>query len=156
MILGTAAAYAGQILRQYDIVFTFTIAAISFITGMIAVVPRRSRTVRPPQWGVAGAFAYGAVYSIAAVTTSAGPLMLLLTLSAAVGKPGWGALLSLAYAIGRGAPFLLVGWFAGAASRAIFRIRRSQRPIEIASAIILFAVAIWFAWSGLVMMRASG
>lgn len=43
---------------------------------------------------------------MATLTTSAGPLLLLLTVAAALGRPAYGAALSLAYSIGRGVPFL--------------------------------------------------
>lgn len=157
--LGTAAAYVGQVLRQWEAGFTIGIAVISLAAGVITLAGPRLRhrhDAKPHvrRWGVPGAFVYGIVYSFAAVTTSAGPLMLLLTLSAAVGRPGWGALLSLAYAIGRGLPFVFIGVFADAAARFLARVRNSQKVIKVFSVVALFAAAAYFGWAGVSMLNA--
>lgn len=155
--LGTLAAYIGQVLRRFEVAFTFGIAVLSLVAGIITLasprIGRSHRHARVPRWGIPGAFIYGCIYSFAAVTTSAGPLMLLLTLAAAVGRPGWGALLSLAYAVGRGLPFVFIGVFAGAAARWAVRMRHSQRVIEVASAVALFAAAVYFGWAGVTMLQ---
>lgn len=158
MSLGTIAAYVGQVLRRWEAGFTIGIAIISLLAAIITLLGprlrhRRASHPRPTRrWGIPGAFVYGVVYSFAAVTTSAGPLMLLLTLSAAIGRPGWGALLSLAYAIGRGLPFVVIGAFADVAARWLGRVRQSQRVIELASAVALFAAAAYFGWAGIAML----
>lgn len=94
--------------------------------------------------GLAGAFVYGFLYSVATVTTSAGPLLLLLTIAAAVGNPLYGALLSLAYAIGRGIPFLLLGLFAGTVGAWLARIGTARRIAEVVSGIALIGLAVYF------------
>lgn len=94
--------------------------------------------------GVAGAFTYGVVFSVATITTSAGPLILLLTIAAAIGRPLYGAALSLAYATGRGLPFLLLAIFSGHVQRWLDRIERLRRPFEIVSGVALVAVAAYF------------
>lgn len=91
-----------------------------------------------------GAFVYGILYSVATITTSAGPLMLLLTVAAAIGKPLYGAFLSLGYAIGRGAPFLFFGIFAGAAGRWLAGVGEFARPAEIVSGLALLGLAAYF------------
>ena len=94
--------------------------------------------------GIAGAFMYGFVYSVATVTTSAGPLLLLLTIAAAVGNPLYGAVLSLSYAVGRGMPFLLLGLFAGTVGAWLARIGRARRVAEIVSGVAMIALAVYF------------
>lgn len=94
--------------------------------------------------GVAGAFMYGFVYSVATVTTSAGPLLLLLTIAAAIGNPLYGAALSLSYAIGRGLPFLLLGLFAGTVGAWLARISRARRIAEVLSGVALIGLAFYF------------
>ncbi len=96
--------------------------------------------------GIAGAFLYGLLYSVATVTTSAGPLLLLLTIAAAIGHPVYGAALSLSYAIGRGMPFLLLGFFAGRVGAWLARIGTARRIAEITSGVALLGLAIYFAW----------
>jgi cytochrome c-type biogenesis protein len=95
---------------------------------------------------VVGAFLYGFCYSVATVTTSAGPLLLLLTVAAAIGRPAYGAALSLSYAVGRGLPFLLLGLFAGAVGTWLARVNRARRIAEVVSGIALVALAGYFAW----------
>ncbi len=94
--------------------------------------------------GVVGAFMYDFVYSVATVTTSAGPLLLLLTIAAAVGNPLYGAVLSLSYAVGRGMPFLLLGLFAGTVGAWLARIGRARRVAEIVSGVAMIALAVYF------------
>jgi cytochrome c-type biogenesis protein len=96
--------------------------------------------------GVDGAFHYGLCYSVATVTTSAGPLLLLLTVAAAIGRPAYGAALSLSYAVGRGLPFLLLGLFAGAVGTWLARVNRARRAAEVVSGIVMVALAGYFAW----------
>lgn len=91
-----------------------------------------------------GAFTYGVVFSVATITTSAGPLILLLTAAAAIGKPLYGAVLSLGYAIGRGLPFLLLALFSGHVQRWLDRIERFRRPFEVLSGLALVGVAGYF------------
>ena len=96
--------------------------------------------------GVTGAFGYGLAYTLATVTTGAGPLLLLLTIAAAVGRPAYGAALSFAYGIGRGIPFLLLGIFAGAIGTWVARVDRWRRFAEIISGVALLVIAGYFAW----------
>jgi len=98
----------------------------------------------PRDANVSGAFVYGVLFSVATITTSAGPLMLLLTVAAAIGRPVYGALLSLAYAMGRGAPFLALAIFSGRVQRWLERVDRLRRPFEIASGAALVGVAGYF------------
>lgn len=94
--------------------------------------------------GLAGAFTYGVLFSVATITTSAGPLMLLLTIAAAIGQPAYGALLSLAYAVGRGAPFLALALVSTRIERWLDRVERIRRPFEVVSGVALLAVAAYF------------
>ncbi len=80
-----------------------------------------------------GAFVYGALYSVATITSSAGPLFLVLTVAAAVGRPAYGAGLSLAYGVDRGLPFLALGLLAGRLGAWLERVERVRRPAEVLS-----------------------
>ena len=59
------------------------------------------------------------------------------TRAAAVGRPVYGAALSLCYAIGRAAPFLLLGLFAGTVGVWLARMGRFRRIAEVVSGIAL-------------------
>jgi cytochrome c-type biogenesis protein len=118
--------------------------------GLAAIFgPALRRRVPDPEvrkrGGVAGGFLYGLLYSVATITTSAGPLLLLLTVAAAVGRPAYGAVLSLSYAVGGGVPFLLLGLFAGTVGAWLARIDRARRIAEVASGVALVGLAVYFA-----------
>ncbi len=98
--------------------------------------------------GISGAFVYGLAYTLATVTTGAGPLLLLLTIAAAIGRPLYGAALSLAYGIGRGLPFFVLGVSAGALGAWAARVERWRRGAEIASGIALVVIGAYFGWLG--------
>ena len=149
MALGTAAAVLGRLLAGWRRGFAIGAAALTVLAGLAVLFgPAFRRLVPDPQVprraGVPGAFTYGVLFSVATITTSAGPLMLLLTVTAAVGRPLYGALLSLAYAVGRGAPFLAFAIFSGRVQRWLDRVERLRRPFEVVSGVALVAVAAYF------------
>lgn len=149
IIVGTLTAVVGQLLTAWKSAFAVATAALSLVAGLALLMgPLIRRHLANPavrkRRGVVGAFVYGILYSVATIITSAGPLMLLLTAAAAIGKPLYGAFLSLGYAIGRGAPFLFLGIFAGAAGRWLARIGEFARPAEIVSGLALIGLAVYF------------
>jgi cytochrome c-type biogenesis protein len=160
LVLGVAAAIVGRLLAEWKVGFAVGAAVISFLIGVAALLgPHLRRRIPDPavrrRTGAAGAFVYGLLYSVATLTTSAGPLMLLLTVAAAIGRPAYAAALSFSYAVGRGLPFLALGLFAGRLSRWVARIERARRPVEVASGVALVGVAVYFVWlAG--ALRASG
>lgn len=135
--LGVLAAVSGRVFTSNGPAFS-VLAAVVLGLGAVAVLagPWVRRRVRDPvvrqRSGRSGAFGYGAAYSVATITSSAGPLLLLLTVAAAVGRPLYGALLSFAFAIGRGLPFLALGYGAEHGSRRLGRwlerLDRGRRP----------------------------
>jgi cytochrome c-type biogenesis protein len=151
VVIGTAAAILGRLLSRWSAAFAVGAALFSLTAGLAAIFgPALRRRIPDPEvgrrGGVAGAFLYGLCYSVATVTTSAGPLLLLLTVAAAVGRPAYGAVLSLSYAIGRGVPFLLLGLFAGAVGTWLARVNQARRVAEVVSGIALVTLAGYFAW----------
>lgn len=149
LALGIAASYAGRLFARWSAAFAFLAAVFSLVAGLAALFgPVVRRRIPDPEirkrGGIAGAFFYGLLYSIATVTTSAGPLLLLLTVAAAIGDPLYGAALSLAYAAGRGMPFLLLGLFAGTVGAWLARIGPARRIAEIVSGAALIWLAVYF------------
>jgi cytochrome c-type biogenesis protein len=149
--LGVAASYVGRLLADWSTGFAIVTAILSLIAGLAAIfAPQlRVRIAAPDirkRGGISGAFAYGLAYTLATVTTGAGPLFLLLTITAAIGRPAYGGLLSLAYGLGRGLPFLLLGIFAGAVGSWLARVERLRRGAELVSGIALVAIGGYFAW----------
>lgn len=151
LAIGILASYLGRLLVGWSAFFAGGVAIFSLVAGLAAIFgPVLRRRIPDPEiakrGGIVGAFLYGLLYSVATVTTSAGPLLLLLTIAAAVGNPFYGAALSLAYAIGRGVPFLLLGLFAGTVGAWLARMNAARRVVEIISGIALLGITIYFAW----------
>ena len=150
LVLGIAAAYLGRLLSRWNTAFAIGASVFSLAAGLAAIFgPMVRRYIPNPEVanraGIIGAFVYGLCYTAATVTTSAGPLLLLLTVAAAIGRPGYGALLSLSYGIGRGIPFLLLGLFAGTVGTWLARLGRARRVAEIVSGVALLMLAVYFA-----------
>lgn len=162
--VGTAAAVAGQVFTRNGPAFSVIAGLVLGVVGIAALagpwVRRRmpDPTIRQ-RGGLAGAFGYGVAYSVATVTSSAGPLMLLLTVAAAVGRPLYGAVLSFAFAVGRGLPFLALGYGAEVGGSRIqpwlTRLERGRRTFEVASGIALVALAGYFLWLAAVLSLTS-
>ena len=149
--LGVAASFVGRLLADWSVAFAVATAALSLTAGFAAIcAPQLRRRIPAPnirkRGGVSGAFLYGLGYTLATVTTGAGPLFLLLTITAAIGRPAYGGLLSVAYGLGRGFPFLLLGMFAGAIGSWLARVERLRRAAELVSGIALVAIGGYFAW----------
>lgn len=96
--------------------------------------------------GILGSFLYGTLYAVATITSSAGPLLLLLTVAAALGRPVYGTLIAVAYAIGRGIPFVILGLCAERVGTLVLRIERYRRPVEVLSGGVLVGLSGYFVW----------
>ena len=149
-VLGTAAAALGRLLTRWDAAFAVGAAMLTGAAGVATLAgPWLRRRVPDPEvrqrGGVAGALAYGIAYSVATITTSAGPLVLLLTVAAAMGRPAYGVLLSLAYGVGRGLPFLVLGLLAGRVGGWLATLDRGRRVVEVMSGVALLGLAGYFA-----------
>lgn len=148
-VLGTLAAWLGRLIGEWSGPFALAAAIFSILVGLAALAgPVIRRRIPSPRvvksGGVTGAFVYGLLYTVATLTTSAGPLVLLLTIAAAMGEPLYGGALSLAYGVGRGAPFLLLGLFAERVSGWISRLERGRRALEVVSGLALVGVGVYF------------
>ena len=155
-VLGTLAAVLGRVLAQWDAAFSVGAALVTLLAGLAALFgPALRRRVPDPsirrRSGVIGSFLYGTVYSVATITSSAGPLLLVLTIAAAVGRPFYGALIAIAFAIGRGLPFLLLGLFSGRVGALVARFERFRRPAEAFSGVLLVGLSGYFAWLATVL-----
>lgn len=147
--LGIGAAMVGRLLTQWGPAFAVGAAVLTAAAGAATLLaPALRRRLPDPEiqkrGGITGAFVYGVLYSVATVTTSAGPLLLLLTVAAAMGRPAYGAGLSFAYSLGRGLPFLALGLFAGQLGAWLQRVERARRPAEVVSGVALLGLAVYF------------
>ena len=140
-LLGALSGSLGAILGEsFGRHWALTMAIASLIAAVIAFrgpqldIEKLAKMRRP---GVIGAFADGFIFSLG---TSAAPLLLVLTVAAAHRTPGYGLLLSVAFGIGRGLPFLLIGLFAGTMARFV-RMQRWRRAVQVLSGTALIFVS---------------
>jgi cytochrome c-type biogenesis protein len=71
------------------------------------------------------------------------PLVFLLTVAAAQAHAQYGLLLALAFGIGRGLPFLIVGLAAGLLMR-FAGLSRWRRPLQVVSGSALLLVSVYY------------
>jgi cytochrome c-type biogenesis protein len=143
-LLGTLAGRLGAFATdRFGRNWALGIAALSLLGAIAAFAgPRLSfeRLVRWRRPGLLGSFVYGFVFSSG---TSVAPLLVLLTVSAAKGSALYGLVLALAFGVGRGLPFLLVGLFASALVR-FARLGSRQRAIQLVSGCALALVSAYY------------
>ena len=143
-ILGALASQLGGILTEsFGRYWTLAMALISLLAAILAFWGPRLKSyqlaaLRKP--GMAGAFLYGFIFSLG---TSAAPLLLLLTVAASYAGTAYGVVLSFAFGLGRGLPFLLVGVFAGAITR-LARVAFWRRAIQFLSGSALLFLSIYY------------
>src|SRR5262249_36291458 len=149
LALGTAAAYLGRVLAQWSAAFALGAAIFSLVAGLAAIFgPALRRRIPDPEitkrGSVAGAFVYGLFYTVASITTAAGPAFLFLAICPAGRRPAHCARLSPSSAVWRGAPFLWLVVFAGTVGAWLARMDRSRRIAEVASGVALLSLAVYF------------
>ena len=144
-LLGAVAGRLGGILTEsFGRYWALGMAVFSMVAALVAfwgprVKVQRLADLRRP--GICGAFMYGFIFSLG---TSAAPLLVLLTVSAAQARAEYGLLLAFAFGLGRGLPFLIVGLFAGMIMR-FASLARWRRPLQIVSGFALLTVAVYYA-----------
>ncbi len=144
-IVGGLAGRLGALLTEaFGRYWSLAMAVMSLGAAVVAFRGTRLKVdqleaLRRP--GFAGAFLYGFVFSLG---TSVAPLLVLLTFAAAQRSPQNGFVLALAFGLGRGLPFLLIGLFAGGVMR-LARIASWRRAIEVVSGCALLFVSIYYA-----------
>ena len=143
-VLGALAGRLGVVMTEsFGRYWALAMAVVSLLAAVAAFWGPRMNidtlaALRKP--GLVGAFGYGFLFSLG---TSAAPLLVLLTIAAGKGSMLYGLLLSLAFGVGRGFPFLLVGVFAGALMR-VARISLWRRAIQFISGCALFLVSLYY------------
>ena len=143
-VLGAVAGRLGAVLTEsFGRFWALGMALFSLVAAIIAFAgPRldveKLAALRKP--GVAGAFAYGFIFSLG---TSAAPLLVLLAVATSQANPLYGFLLSFAFGVGRWLPFLVVGLFAGALMR-LARLSLWRRMIQVVSGCALILVSVYY------------
>jgi cytochrome c-type biogenesis protein len=140
-LLGALSGRLGELVTEsFGRYWALAMAILSLAAALVAFWGPRLRVrqleaLRKP--GLAGAFAYGFVFSLG---TSVAPLLLLLTVAAANGRAGHGVLLAFTFGLGRGLPFLAAGLIASAVT-GFARLGRWRRAIQVVSGCTLLFVS---------------
>lgn len=143
-ILGAVAGHIGVLLSEsFGKYWALAMAVISLVAAVIAfygpyLKVNQLETLRTP--GIGGTMLYGAIFSLG---TSAAPLLLLLSIAAAKANLWYGLVLALAFGIGRGIPFLVVGLFAGSVTK-LAQLSWLKKGIQIVSGLALLFVCYYY------------
>jgi cytochrome c-type biogenesis protein len=144
-LLGVLAGRLGGLATEsFGRYWALGMAIVSLLAAAFALWGPRLRVHQLAGWrrpGVAGAFGYGFIFSLG---TSAAPLLLLLTVSAAMGSAAHGLLLAFTFGLGRGVPFLVAG-FVGTPITGFTRLGRWDRAIRVVSGCALLVVSGYYA-----------
>ena len=147
-IAGAGGSWAANILgREWGILLGPVLIVLGLLWAGWIRLPLPSLRLRATRANtVWGAFALGAVFSVAICPFCTPALIILLGASAAIASPFYGAVLLFAFAVGRAVPIVIgalaVGWLEN-----LNILTKYQRGFEIAGAVTMIA-------SGLYMLNA--
>lgn len=153
MLLGAIAGRLGFLLTEsFGRYWTLTMAAASFLAAFLAfrgpsLKVRQLEDLRRP--GLAGAFAYGFIFSLG---TSVAPLLLLLAIVASQASLGYGLALAAAFGIGRGLPFLVIGLFSSAVMQ-FSAFGAWRHAIQLVSVMGLVLVGVYYTHSFVILLE---
>jgi cytochrome c-type biogenesis protein len=130
------------------------IFGLSF-TGLLRPLQREFRFHRKPPTGLAGAPLLGAVFGVGWTPCIGPTLAVVLTLASQQSSAGRGAILSLAYSLGLGLPFVLVGWGIGWLTGALNFLRKHAKWVSRTGGTFMVALGVllvsgtWDHWMNL-------
>jgi cytochrome c-type biogenesis protein len=148
--VGVAFGGLGALLQRHSLVLTQVFGVLTILLGLLFAgvfdrIPVTGRIMRPsirPRAGLAGAPVLGVLFGLS-WTPCVGPtLTFVLTLSMTSGTAVRGAILTVAYGLGLGIPFLIVALAFESGVTAFGFARRHARAFSVAGGAMLVAVGI--------------
>lgn len=147
---GAAFGAAGGLLVAHQDAITRVLGVLTILlglmfTGVLSRIPLLARTFRAgyrPQVGVASAPLLGVMFGIGWTPCIGPTLAAVLALSASTGGAGRGALLSFAYSVGLGFPFVLAALGVERAFKAFAWARRHAQTVMRVGGLLLIVVGV--------------
>jgi cytochrome c-type biogenesis protein len=148
--VGVAFGGLGALLQRHSLVLTQIFGVLTIVLGLLFAgvfdrIPVTGRILRPsirPRAGLAGAPMLGVLFGLS-WTPCVGPtLTFVLTLSMTSGTAVRGAILTVAYSLGLGIPFLIVALAFERGVTAFSFARRHARAFSVAGGAMLVAVGV--------------
>ena len=142
-LFGTLGATIAEHQRQLQVVLgvVTVVVGLAFL-GRIPLLQRERRVHWLPSTGLLGAPLLGLVFGLGWLPCLTPTLTAVYSLAATEGTAGRGAVLSVAYCLGLGVPFLLVAWGAGWVTGAVGVARRNARFIGRIGGLLLIAIGV--------------
>lgn len=142
-LFGTLGSTLTEHQRQLQIVLGVVtiVLGIAFL-GFIPALQRERKVHWLPSAGLVGAPLLGLVFGLGWLPCLTPTLTAVYSMAATEGTAGRGALLSVAYCVGLGIPFLLVAWGAGWVTGAVGFARRHARLISQIGGALLIVIGI--------------
>lgn len=147
---GVALGSLGSLLLEHQETVWRVSGVVTIVLGLLfagaaARVPGVRRTLRPrfaPRAGLAGAPVLGSVFAVGWTPCMGPALAAVLTLSTSAASAERGAVLSLAYALGLGLPFLVAAFTVGSAMKVFTGVRRRARSIAAAGGSMMVVLGV--------------
>jgi cytochrome c-type biogenesis protein len=146
--LGVAFGGLGTLLESHADLLTKVLGSLTVVMGLafMGFVPVLQRDVRlhrmPTTLGLAGAPLLGVLFGLGWTPCIGPTLGAVLTLATTEASAGRGALLSAAYCIGLGLPFVLVGLAIGRTASGLGFVRRHYRAVMTTGGAMLVVVGV--------------